>query len=90
MTSTTFVELSLSRFLSEVIHQKFLSLEFSIGFWNCFDSGRKLSLFQAGGCFGLWLGLGVVQAMDFFFRVVPLAFHKLVENTWKVSQKYLR
>ena len=48
------------------------------------------SFFQAGGCFGLWLGLGVVQAMDVFVRVVPLAIHKLLENTWKVPQLCVR
>ena len=72
LTSTTFVKPSLDSFLSEVQSNILMSL-YSVVLLAIWQYGNRIHIDspQVGGCFGLWLGVGVVQAMQVLFKCFP-------------------
>ena len=73
ITTTDFVEPTISSMLSEVsYHQR--------------QSSTSNQPFQIGGSMGLWLGLGVVQAVQLFAEyLLPLLRRKTGEGSIKVA-----
>ena len=79
VTTTDFVKPTLSSMLSEVTI-------FYITYYIYNFSTRLCSKFKVGGSMGLWLGLGVIQAIQLFAKyLVPFFRRKTRKGSIKVA-----
>ena len=79
VTTTDFVKPTLSSMLSEVTFLYMLYIIYSF-------STRPCSKFKVGGSMGLWLGLGVIQAIQLFAKyLLPFFRWKTREGSIKVA-----